>query len=259
VKKIVVLASVVVVCVGIASPSFASKRSRNKVQQPIQTVQAKDSGMYVKAEGGYGIPNVFNDFGTINDVIDIYKNNRLKGAFLGDVGFGYQLNSVVRLDLTVNYFGNARLEGVNLIAGGQESSHRERFKQSVRSVSGLGNVYIGANLDSKNVAFVTAGIGYSNNRAGDVSAMYDVGSAWQLLPNTGRSNSGLAYSVGLGFGRRVKDNVFLEGSYRYMNFGHINQGINEMAGVTAETRKMTAGSAAILQLQVFTVGLRILF
>jgi len=195
--------------------------------------------------------------------MEIYRNHKLKNTFLIGIGAGYQMNENLRFDITGNYLGNAKLTAVNSYVGANKEGGSYGLKltqvQDVRSIFGLANAYLGTSFsDGKFLPFVSVGVGYANNKTGDIQniAVKDERGASVLefgpttVKKSGMSSSGIAYSAGVGLGMRLTDNMIVEAAYKYINLGKVKNNVND---------HKTKIDSARLQLNTFTVGLRVLF
>jgi len=232
----------------------------------------KSSGVYTKIEAGFAMPVTFNhpsrDFGA-NGLQDIYRDNQLGNSAIVGIGIGYQVNHYLRFDVTGNYLPNARLERSNMMFIEEGLIAVEQVKQRVSSIFGLGNVYLSPKLSNDRfLPFISLGLGYASNKTGNVTVLPSQGTRNQnpevpsglLIANSGKTHNSLAYSVGVGLGFRLNNNLILECSYKYIDLGKIHQNLNEsLTDSAAWGKKGTIESAGNLRLNTLNVGLRLMF
>lgn|GEM_PF-1289641 len=228
----------------------------------IQKSGPKDfRGWYAKLELGLGIPLAFTksqtDIGAAG-VDNYYRNYKLRNGLLGGLGLGYQFNKHVWGDVTAHYL-TAALNQLNVPMSNAGSPTMFEFvdvSQNIKSAFGLVNMYLGGPLQIAKdahyqiIPFVTAGVGYAHNAPQLLSARNELTKT--TYNRVGIPTNALAFSAGAGVDFRLTDNLSLECMYKYISLGNIMSDVNR----TPALNKVAAGK---LQLQAFTVGLKILF
>lgn len=191
---------------------------------PVAAAISNDSGFYLRGDVGYGY-NTYNKLqswpaaaGTTT-----ITNDSLRGAIIVGAGVGYQANSWLRGDVTVEYrsAAHARFRETN-VNGGQ--TYVNDSSNNNTAVVGLVNGYVDLGTWNRFTPFVGAGVGfravtmrdifdYAPLNAGATAGAGSYGSA------PSKTSTGLAWALHAGVGYEVSSNLKLELGYRYLNMG----------------------------------------
>lgn len=207
--------------------------------------------------GGCGGIDPFGNQDCYNNLSGDYRfhnPNLSQSTFVG-LGVGYQLNSWLRGDVTVDWRGGAHLQGVDQLLvrgtyvqnwydaagnyignnGGQpyNQSVRNFYRGNVSSIVALVNGYVDLGTFMGITPYVGAGVGIAHNR---VTGLTDNGFVYNAVnggpaagfPTGGYWNDGkktnFAWALMAGLGYQVNEKLKLELGYRYMNLGKMTSG-----------------------------------
>jgi opacity protein-like surface antigen len=190
-------------------------------------------GWYLR--GDIGMTNTRGKFfAPAYDDVSTLSVNQLGHGFTGGtsyaVGVGYQFNSWFRADVTGEYRSKVLFSGTDFanIAGlGPISDvYSARFSSWVA----MANVYVDLGTWWCITPFVGAGVGYAYHRMygfSDSGYASINGAVFPVAVNLidEHKTSGLAWSLQAGLAYEVTQNVKLELSYRYINFGDVKSGL----------------------------------
>jgi len=177
----------------------------NKSNQP---------GMYLSVPFGYGFTqqpkNAANS--------DSLYSGKFKKPLIFGMGCGYDFGST-RLEANWNHRAKA----------GFSSSASSQFATSTQSQSAKVNTFMVNgfkdfhNISDKLSPYVTAGLGVSNIKSGDVkvSEHYKGSGETYNFTGAGASKNSLSWQVGFGVSHHLNKNIDLDLGYRYTHLGKI--------------------------------------
>ena len=215
-----------------------------------------DSAFYLRGDVGIGINQVGKVTSTFVGTVPGFQHD---AQSLGDapfVGFGagYQFNSWFRADLTGEYRGSARYDGVESYmtnntdcAGNAGASTRcpDVYTGSVSSAVFLANGYVDLGTWYGLTPFVGAGVGVARNKSGMTTDMSigNTGGGYSV----GAAKTGLAWGLRAGLDYTVNSRLKLEFGYRYLDLGSYNTGTIVcqpvgVAGCTQESQRIKLAS-----------------
>lgn len=251
-KKLTIIASA-----AIASLNFATS-----------TIAVEPCKMYIKAQAGYAITNIptyLRTTGTANpnsidialngsrtnpEAKDTYDTENIKAlkGFTGGMGFGYNINEMLRMDFTVDYYATKN----------KPKADSSKYYIDSQSIRGLANLYVDFNNSSIFTPFINVGIGVDSTRykvklpsAGTPVAATDssggaltaAGAFYRYvtfdtaseMPATtgshlnmktyitadaekkGKRKSNIAYQAGLGLAIKVSEGIYFDAAYKFEN------------------------------------------
>ncbi len=201
--------------------------------------------LYGRVDTGYSwsrnVNITINEPGTrtINDV----GNSWLIGA-----GVGYRLNENQRLDVTLGYRGNYNID---LTEGG------EAAKADVKSWNLMFNGYLDMSIPSSSVKpYIGVGIGYANNKVGDMTLTSPVeGTA--TVP--GGTKHDFAWCLMAGVSVPLQGKTTVEIGYRYIDLGKVEMPSASITTIPGPGRVDTlefAGASGRLKAHELTIGIR---
>src|SRR5262245_12226994 len=230
-----------VVAAGLSSAAQAADLLPPIAEAPHQPV-AIGSGWYLR--GDVGVANyetgtwrqpASNNGSTI--VSSGFIQNEVAGGAMVDLGVGYQFNNWLRFDVTGEYRSALALRGtyqetstfltglvINNFAG------QNVYNGNLASWAVMFNGYIDLGTWNCITPFVGAGVGYAYHRMygfSDSGYASINGAVFPVAVNLidEHKTSGLAWSLQAGLAYEVTQNVKLELSYRYINFGDVKGGL----------------------------------
>lgn len=191
---------------------------------PMAAPIGGDSGFYLRGDVGYG----YNTYSKLESFpaaagTTVVSNDSLRGSIVVGAGVGYQVNSWLRGDVTIEHrtAATARFRETNNSFG---QTYVNDSRNSNTAIVGLVNGYVDLGTWNRFTPFVGAGVGFRNIRMGDVfdyapqnaGATAGVGS-YGMAP--AKTSTGLAWALHAGVGYEVASNLKLELGYRYLNMG----------------------------------------
>ncbi|MBV8106214.1 MAG: outer membrane beta-barrel protein [Hyphomicrobiales bacterium] len=163
-----------------------------------------------------------------------YNNTTLSPFGLIDVGAGYQFNSWLRADGTLEYRSGANLQSLYTLTDpaspgfGGPAQFADFYRADVSSFIGLvdGNVNLGSYWGMS--PFVGAGVGFADNRVsgftdqGIAASSFFESTAGGYFSNASKTSFAWALMAGLDFD--INPDLRLEMGYRYLNYGSVETG-----------------------------------
>jgi len=251
-------------------PGFAVQQPQiqaSSLQSPSSAPPA--CGWYMRGDIGIGMPTRFNNK-TFDDstkvpvstnlgtnLYDFYQHQRAGNAFAFDLGAGYRWDAF-RTDVILGYFGGAKYSPNGIFTGPKGSAISAvlpsySVKQNMRSFYGLWKGYFEAGDVSGFAPFISAGIGFSSNRAGTMVAT-SVGDATpQIMTFGSKSTSNFAFSLGGGISYKMGAATALELAYNYVSLGKVK---NVDGTTTLATGAVIPAYKANLNLNQIMFGIR---
>ena len=192
-----------------------------------------------------------------------FHNQRLSQSTFVSLGVGYQLNSWLRGDATLEWRGGAHLSAVDqlLVSGaytqnwydqnggyigssvprGFNQPLRNFYRANVSSIVALVNGYVDLGTWMGITPYVGVGVGLAHNR---ITGLTDNGFSYNTLNGVGSPTGGywldgkktnFAWALMAGLGYQVNEKLKLELGYRYMNLGKMNSGASRCFNGTGAT------------------------
>ncbi len=195
---------------------------------PPIAVAAEFSGWYIRGDVGIG-QNTKEEFrSTFAPGFVVpglrYDQASLSSHYILGLGLGYQFNSWLRADATIEYNGGARWKQVESYAGACGPAGRCIDLYSGRISSGvfLANGYVDLGTWYGVTPYVGLGVGAASNKVG---AITDIGvntGGFGTSPAVSKTN--FAYAIMAGLAVTMTPNMKLDIGYRYLDKGSMNGG-----------------------------------
>ena len=183
------------------------------------TAQAKEMddkrGFYLAVPLGYGFTTQPS-----KQELGLYSG-KFKKPFIFGLAGGYDFE-VVRAELSWNNRSKMDFysEGVD---SDPNTGAVQTFNQKIKVNTFMVNVYKDFYLSEKVVPYVTAGLGVSKIKSGDVAyrIRFNNSGDTENLIGAGSSKNRFSWQLGLGLGYKVTSNVTCDVSYRYTYLGKV--------------------------------------
>jgi opacity protein-like surface antigen len=223
---------------------------------PASPAEAEFGGWYLRGDVAVGVNSAAPKLETAPNPIGAgvaggfisgaatqsFDNTTLSPFGMIDLGAGYQFNSFLRVDATVEYRGGARLESHYALTDGAAALNAYSGRADVASIVGLvnGNANLGTWYGLS--PFLGAGVGFADNR---LSGFTGQGLAYADYPSVdpvryaNGSKTGFAWALMAGVDYDISANLRLELGYRYLSYGLITTG-----GSNCGTFSIACGGAA---------------
>jgi opacity protein-like surface antigen len=217
---------------------------------PYAAPMAEASGWYLRGDIGVGIldgkPEIVDTTGFVSPTVVKGHNPNFGNAGLIGVGVGYQYNSWLRGDITVDYrtkadvkFGDKACSGPGGNVAGTTcavptlgaTNFFDAYNGKVSSLAVLANGYVDLGTWNGLTPYLGAGVGFASIKA---SGFTDTGwSQSAAVANapvfssypvyySDKTKTNFAWAVMAGVGYDVSSNLKLELGYRYLNMGSLN-------------------------------------
>lgn len=168
-------------------------------------------------------------------------------SWIAGVGVGYRFTPRLRADVTFSYRAGFELE--------DSDKAPSSYSGNIASYNVMVNGYVDFPLERwpRVVPYVGAGIGYANNKIGDITN-------WNLPPLPpgistlrGGSSSSVAWQLSVGASIALTPKITLDVAYRYLDSGKIETNAGNVTGFFAQPYD---GVTGYLHTQELQVGLR---
>jgi opacity protein-like surface antigen len=180
------------------------------------------SGFYLRGDIGAGIYG-HDRIDTRPSLLGLRSiDSSMEGTgFLG-VGAGYQFNSFLRTDATIEYrlaskHSHTDTYGPHVDARYVGASGGNYISGKVGGFVGLANAYVDLGTWHRITPFIGAGIGFSSMTMSDTRDINVVSGA--RVSGQNRSRTQLAWAVHAGLGYDLTSNLKAEVAYRYLHLG----------------------------------------
>lgn len=216
------LAGLSSLCINLST--FADAPSRHAAAPtPTKTSHSWSDGIYIKAGVG-GIK--YRDFKSLEN---LYTSKKApKGSIVYHAGVGYKINDNFRTDFTL-YFTEMKHKAQ--VTAGPITLNTN---QKIKNLTGLLNAYCQMEIQKRFYPYVTAGLGFARNKAGDFYQTFPNG---QSIIFKGKNKTGLAWNVGAGVQIAVYKNFALDAGYRFMDLYKIKiQDLDDQKGGSQKAR-----------------------
>jgi len=185
---------------------------------PVPIIDEVASGWYLRGDIGMSnqrLGSMFNVlYNNATSVVNVQKDFDSAPTF--GLGFGYQFNDWLRVDLTGEYRGKANFHGFDIVYSPGAGSDEYRASKSEWLV--LANIYADLGTWYSFTPFIGAGIGTANvtiSNFMDINtptlgvAYADTASKWNF-----------AWALHAGIAYQVNSRLSLEFAYRYVSLGN---------------------------------------
>lgn len=173
-----------------------------------------------------------------------FASKSIRDSGFADAGFGYELHSWIRADVTAEYRGSAGIRGAfqerlfNPLAPSAFLANSE-FRGSLQTTMVMANAYADLGTWYGFTPYLGAGIGLARHDLGGISStgVTSTGTAFNVnnVPNgasmplafsslAGRTRTNLAWAVMAGFSYNISSNLKLDLGYRHLDLGNLQSG-----------------------------------
>lgn len=197
---------------------------------------------YVKAEAGKSWLESFSGNGSAGDYLKAKPENN----FTYGAAVGYNFAKGFRADL------NGQVRCLNYKASGSIASTQIQQRQQTQSYSLFLNGSYEIETGSIFTPYVTVGVGYAYNKAGELVSDSDAPEVTNFKA-PGKNASNFAWNIGVGTAVKLGKSVDLDITYRYLDLGKI-----AMQSTTAGTGRLVRDvkpSSQSIKAHQLTVGL----
>lgn len=176
------------------------------------TAMAQDYHHYISGKGAaVRLENKFTGSGFNDLTQNIYNLNHKKNDTVAGFRLAYGVNvplwsNDVRVELEYGYNGKAKLDG-------RSFSPNVHYKSDIKSQFLMANVYYDFDLDSDWTPYVGAGLGYARVKA-DNHVSYG-----NETSSLSKSSGNFAWNLTAGITYDMTENLSIDASYRYMDYG----------------------------------------
>ena len=159
-----------------------------------------------------------------------FNNTTISASTMFDVGVGYQYNTWLRGDITVEYRGGAEFQSEYVLNDATTTTqYTDFYRANVSSLVGLANVYADLGTWSGITPYIGGGIGVARNTlSGFTDQGFGIVGGASTGPAGGYFGDGnktnFAWALMAGFDFNVTQNLKLELGYRYLNLGKFTTG-----------------------------------
>jgi len=164
-----------------------------------------------------------------------FEHADFSDAYILGLGVGYNVNNWLRVDATGEYRSKARVYALGIYD--QVTGQGDEYQGYLKSWIFLANAYIDLGTWDCFTPFIGAGIGGAYNTLSDFT---DTG-----FGTTGRgygrnsSDWSLAWALHAGVSYNVNQNLKIELSYRYLNYGSVTDTVDCIGGCNADSYKFS--------------------
>jgi opacity protein-like surface antigen len=222
----------------LSTAALAADLSPPPIAYQPQVAVVESGGWYLRGDIGVGIMNAI-DLTYLPNPLNAPNNFTFQHHSIGDTtfingGVGYEMNNWLRFDVTAEYRSKADFNafGIYTFGGG---TFGDNYHGELRSWVFLGNAYVDLGTWDCITPFIGAGIGGAWNQMAD---LVDTGigtSGSGVGRNT--SNWSPAYALYAGLAYNVSQNLKLELTYRYLNYGSVTDTIDCTGGCNPDSYK----------------------
>lgn len=212
--------------------------------EPITLIEAPEiqvseaSGWYLRGDVGYSLNKLrgaefYQGGSTINGMTD-FHTAKLGNAFMGGVGVGYQVNNMLRTDLTFDYMGSAKFKGSTKGGCGVATACTSTDYASMKAFALMANAYVDLATYGRFTPYIGAGIGGAYVKWGNLKNTscddLDPADCDPTYIHRGKGGWRFSYALMAGASIDVTCNLKADVGYRmrYINggdmFGYVNNG-----------------------------------
>jgi opacity protein-like surface antigen len=205
--------------------------------QPQVATCCESSGWYLRGQIGVGIlntPSLTYEQNPLNSSNFAFLHNDISDTVFIGGGLGYEVNNWLRFDATAEYRSKAEMTafGTYTFGGG---TFGDAYHAYLQSWVFLANAYVDLGTWDCITPFVGVGVGGAYNKIADLA---DVGIATSGT-GVGRGSAAWspAYAAYAGLAYNVSQNLKLELTYRYLNYGSTTDTIDCTGGCNPDSYK----------------------
>lgn len=178
------------------------------------------SGFYLRGDVGVSMYN-YSGLDLVPPVAGASTlNNSLDAGVLIGVGAGYQFNSWLRADATIEYRTPSKFSVTEQIAGPPVGWNITKGRLS--GIVGLANAYVDLGTWHRITPFVGAGIGFASMTTSNVRDLGYGAFAGGSGSAANKTTTALAWAIHAGLGYDLTTNLKAEVAYRYLHIGDVS-------------------------------------
>ena len=207
------------------------------LDQPLISERPLGAGWYLRGDVGIGATRLGSAMSNDAPGTRLHTNRRMGTGMSLGAGAGYQFNSWLRADITIDHRFDTRYRGETRNAGA-DWHHQGQMSATTM----LANAYLDLGTWYAFTPYIGAGLGFSAKRLNQ----YEIatgGTTVATLKNRNRNDFAWALMAGVAIDTGA--NTSLDLGYRYLNLSHANTGITAGAGSVAlrnlESHEFRAG------------------
>lgn len=188
---------------------------------PEVAVSADNNSLYLKGYVGMAIADLDKlKLPNTTDFSSSYhwkNNNDLDNAFLAGLGIGFQRNSYLRFDGTVEY------RAKNTVNRSLNGFDQHKYKGDISSTVIMGNAYLDLMTFRNITPYVGVGVGAAAHHVSD----FTVKSSGQYNNVSSNTDWNVAWALHTGVGIRLTKKLTLDVGYSYSDLGDARTGRGE--------------------------------
>ncbi len=195
-------------------------------EMPPEVTVSEATGWYLRGDVGYGFTDLRGAkyFQGSNDNEVDFTTADLRDAFTVGGGVGYQVNSYLRTDVTLDYFGKADFHGSTTGSCGVSTDCTSNDISSLTAWSLMANAYVDLGTYGYVTPYVGAGIGGTYVKWNNLSNTSCDASGGGLgcddeVTHGGKGNWRFSYALMAGATIDVTCNVKADVGYRFLHVG----------------------------------------
>ena len=192
------------------------------LDRPLIDERPLGAGWYLRGDVGIGSTGLGSAVSKDAPGTREHTNRRMGTGMSLGAGAGYQFNSWLRADVTIDHRFDARYRGQTRV-GGDDWHHQGRMSATTM----LANAYLDLGTWHAFTPYIGAGVGFSAKRLNQYEITADDGTTFQLK---NRNRNDFAWALMAGVAVDTGANTSLDLGYRYLNLRHANTGITTGIG-----------------------------
>jgi len=178
------------------------------------------SGFYLRGDLGTGI-HAYSSAAT-NRAGSTTVASSVDATSFAAVGAGYQFNSFLRTDATIEYRFPSRFRIISDTVG--PPAGQNLLSGKISGLVGLANAYVDLGTWNRITPFIGGGIGFATMMTSDVKDTGFGGFAGASGSASNRAEARFAWAIHAGLGYDLTANLKAEAAYRYLHIGNITTG-----------------------------------
>lgn len=191
------------------------------LDRPLIDERPLGAGWYLRGDVGIGSTGLGSAVSKDAPGTREHTNRRMGTSMSLGAGAGYQFNSWLRADVTIDHRFDARYRGQTRV-GGADWHHQGQMSATTM----LANAYLDLGTWHAFTPYIGAGVGFSAKRLNQ----YEITSGGTTATLKNRNRNDFAWALMAGVAIDTGANTSLDLGYRYLNLRHVNTGITAGVG-----------------------------
>lgn len=191
------------------------------LDRPLIDERPLGAGWYLRGDVGIGSTGLGSAVSKDAPGTREHTNRRMGTGMSLGAGAGYQFNSWLRADVTIDHRFDARYRGQTRV-GGADWHHQGQMSATTM----LANAYLDLGTWYAFTPYIGAGVGFSAKRLNQ----YEITSGGTTATLKNRNRNDFAWALMAGVAIDTGANTSLDLGYRYLNLRHANTGITTGIG-----------------------------